>query len=140
MDDLSIFPDKAKKPTENNLASKLGKTHDLWKKINSLVLEKYPEGAEEWFYSGKKYGWNYRIKDKKRAIIYFSPRDNFFKAGFIFGNRALKDIMESTISDTIKEELRRAPKYGEGTGLRLDIINDGIIPDIEQLINFKLKY
>ena len=104
MDEISIFPDKTVKPTNNDLAEKLDSNYELWKCVYDLVLSKYPNGLAEWNYPGKKYGWSFRIKDKKRAIIYLLPRDQYFKVAFVFGDKAIKEIMDSQISKDIKTE------------------------------------
>lgn len=138
MDDISIFQDKAVEPTETNLTEKLGPAFKLWNRLRQLVMEKYPGGLAEWNYSGKKYGWSYRIKDKKRAIIYFLPRDKYFKVAFVFGEKATKAVLDSDIAPSIKKELKQAKKYAEGRGIRIDITSTSIIPDIEKLVEIKL--
>jgi hypothetical protein len=139
MDDISIFPEKDAMPTEEELAGSLDLTYELWKRIQELVLLKYPDGLAEWNYPGKKYGWNYRIKDKKRAIIYLLPRERYFKVAFVFGDKAMKEILDSPVSDFIKDELIQAKKYAEGRGISMDVKHVSIIPDITQLIEIKLR-
>jgi len=139
MDDISIFPDKSTKPTDKDLAEKLDSNYELWKQIYDLVLSKYPNGLAEWNFPGKKYGWSFRIKDKKRAIIYFLPREKFFKVAFVFGEKAFNEVINSQISKEIKKELSQAKKYAEGRGIRIDVKNDSIISDIDQLIDIKLN-
>lgn len=95
---------------------------------------------DEWNYSGDKYGWGFRIKDKKRAIIYLLPRDRFFKAAFVFGQKATDAIMASRISDTIKSELASARVYAEGRGIRITVSNQSNINDIKELIDIKIAY
>ena len=56
MDETSIFPDKTAKPTNKDLADKLGSKFELWKQIHDMVLGKYPGGLAEWNYSDKNYG------------------------------------------------------------------------------------
>jgi hypothetical protein len=140
MDDISVFQDKTAIPTENELAEKLGSNYKLWQKIHALVLKKYPNGLAEWNFPGKKYGWSYRIKDKRRAIIYLLPREQFFKVAFVFGDKAVNEIMDSKICNNIKSELEQARKYAEGRGIGIIITNDSKLSDIEQLIDIKLKY
>lgn len=111
----------------------------MWKQIHEFILEKYPDGLAEWNYRGKKYGWSYRIKDKKRAIIYFLPREKYFKVAFVFGQKATDIVLASNISTDIKTELGQATKYVEGRGIGIEIKNDTILPDIKQLIEIKLK-
>ena len=140
MDNASIFLDKTVKPTDKDLADKLDGTYELWQRLHDLVLRKYPNGIADWNFPGKKYGWSFRIKDNRRALIYFLPRDQFFKVAFVFGDKAIHDIMKTGISAKIKEELNEAKKYAEGRGIRINIKDDSIFPDIEQLIDIKLKY
>lgn len=139
MDDTSIFSDKAVIPSEKDLAGKLGANYELWKQIQDLVLSKYPDGLSEWNYPGKKYGWSFRIKDKKRAIIYLLPRGQYFKVAFVFGDKAVDKIMNSRVSNVIKNELNNATKYAEGRGIRIDVKNDSLITDIELLIDIKIN-
>jgi hypothetical protein len=138
MDDTSIFQDKAIVPVENDLVENLGSTYVLWADIQDFVLKKYPGGFAEWNYPGKKYGWSYRIKDKKRAIIYFLPRDSYFKVAFVFGQKATDEILASGISSEIKNELEQAKKYAEGRGIGIEIKDDSKIPDIKKLVEIKL--
>lgn len=49
----------------------------VWSAIQEYVYSQYPEAETDWTYP--KYGWNFRMKDKKRAILYFLPRNKFFK-------------------------------------------------------------
>ncbi len=138
MDDISIFQDKTITPTDNDLVEKLDSTYNLWIQLQNFVLSKYPDGLSEWNYPGKKYGWSFRIKDKKRAIIYFLPRDKYFKVAFVFGQKATDIVLTSDIFPEIKTELMQARKYAEGRGIRIDIINNLRIPDIKKLIEIKL--
>ncbi len=125
MDDISIFNDKTVKPTDKDLADKLDSNYQLWKWICDLVLSKYPNGLAEWNYS-EKYGWSFRIKDRKRAIIYLLPTDRYFKVAFVFGDKAVSIIMDTKISNDIKKEINQATKYAEGRGIRIDVKNDSV--------------
>jgi hypothetical protein len=139
MDDTSIFQDKLVIPTHEQLADKLGNSFTLWLNICDFILNRYPAGKEEWTHSGKKYGWNFRIKDKKRAIIYLLPRADYFKVAFVFGQKAVDQIMESELNQEIKTELMSARNYAEGRGIRIEVINEDILPDIYKLIEIKLN-
>ncbi len=139
MEDSSIFQDKTITPGEKDLAHALAGTYPLWTEIRDRVFELYPEGLAEWNYPGKKYGWSFRIKDKKRAIIYFLPRASYFKVAFVFGQKAVDTILTSPVSAEIKTALENATKYAEGRGIRIDVKNKTVLPDIRMLIEIKLK-
>ncbi|MDP4268775.1 MAG: DUF3788 family protein [Bacteroidota bacterium] len=138
--DTSIFMDKAVLPDEEGLKSAIGKTYLLWQTIKEYVYAKYPKATEEWFHSGKNYGWGFRIKDKKRAIIYLLPRDGYFKAAFMFGQKATDAIMASDIEEAIKTELMAATVYMEGRGIRIGILEKKQLDDIKKLIDIKLTF
>jgi len=136
--DTNLFMDKGMIPTANDLTRALAGTYGLWKSIEEYVHLKYPDGKDEWNYPGAKYGWSFRIKDKKRAIVYLLPRDGFFQAAFVFGQKATDTIMNSRISELIKAELTNARVYAEGRGIRLEVRDETIINDIKELIDIKL--
>ena len=138
--DISIFTDKNIIPGNDDLIISLGDTYDLWQTIMQYVHLKYPKSLDEWNYSGDKYGWSFRMKDKKRAIIYFLPRDKYFKLAFVFGQKATDLIMQSKIANALKVELDSAKVYAEGRGIRIDIKNKKIINDIKKLIDIKLTH
>ena len=136
--DHSIFLDKKKIPEDDDLKSSLGETYELWQRTMEFVSRNYAKPLEEWNYSGDKYGWSFRMKDKKRAILYFLPRDGFFKVAFVFGQKATDVINKSCISEVIKEELKSARIYAEGRGIRIAVKNEAIMNDIFELITIKL--
>ncbi|MFA6151195.1 MAG: DUF3788 domain-containing protein [Chitinophagaceae bacterium] len=136
----SIFTDKDQTPTEDHLKSALGNTYPIWKQFQQFTKEHYPAANEEWNFSGEKFGWSFRIKDKKRVIIYLLPRDQFFKTAFVFGQKAMDKILESELPAFIKEELSAAKAYAEGRGIRIEIKDKTIIPAIEKLIRIKIAY
>ena len=136
--DKSIFSDKKKIPNDKDLVEALGNTYPLWQTIKDYVSRKYPDALEEWKYPGDKYGWNFRMKDKKRTIIYFLPRDAFFKVAFVFGQKATETIAKSRISSAIKRDLASARAYAEGRGIRIDVKDEMIIKNIKELVDIKL--
>ena len=136
--DISIFTEKEVIPDEVALQTALGEKYVLWQAIKEYVYSKYPNATEDWFYPGKKYGWGFRIKDKKRAIIYLLPRDQYFKSAFMFGQKATDQILASGISETIKGELMAAKVYVEGRGIRMDILNVSQLDDIKKLVDIKI--
>ena len=140
MTDINIFINKEKEPTDKELENGIGSTYKLWVQLRNHVLKVYPDGIPEWFLPGKKYGWNYRIKDKKRAILYLLPRENYFKVSFVFGQKATDEILESNISQEIKDDLSKAKKYAEGRGIWIAVNKKSKMPDIKKLIAIKLKY
>lgn len=68
------------------------------------------------------------------------PRNNYFKVAFVFGMKATEEILNNSIDEAIKNELKLAKVYAEGRGIRIDIKNKAVLKDIYELIEIKLKY
>ncbi len=136
----SIFTDKEKKPTDADLKKAIGRNYSSWKVLADFTYQSYPAATEGWSFSGDKYGWNFRISDKKRALIYLLPRDGFFKVAFVFGQKATDEIVSSAIDETIKTELKNAKVYAEGRGIRIDVKNQSLLKDLKKLISIKVSH
>jgi len=136
--DTSIFTNKADMPDNFILSATLGDLFEIWTKIREYVFHVYPKATEEWNFPGQKYDWSFRIKDKKRAIIYLLPRDKFFLVAFVFGEKAAKDALDSTIASEIKTTIESARVYAEGRGFRIEVRNKSIVQDIKKLIDIKV--
>lgn len=136
--DTSIFSEKNIMPNEILLKDALKDSYKLWQKIYKYVHSNYSDAIDKWNYTSAKYGWSFRINDKKRAIIYLLPRENYFKAAFVFGQKATDEIMKSKVNKSIKDELKSAKVYAEGRGIRIDV-TDNNINDVLKLIEIKLR-
>ena len=134
--DKSIFTEKSKKPTDKDLNRELGEFYKPWNDLKNYVYKKYPDAEEEWSFSS--FGWSYRIRDKKRVIIYIMPLNKYFKVSFVFGEKAVKNAFTSNINDAIKDIIKSAKVYGEGTGFRIDVKDKKLIPDIKKLVDIKI--
>ncbi len=136
----SIFTDKAIVPNDVMLQEALGELYLSWRDIKNYVINAYPKAISEWNSPGQKYGWSYRIKDKKRAIIYLLPRDKYFLSAFVFGEKATLAALGSDIDKNIKTEIESARVYAEGRGFRIEVRNESILHDIKKLIDIKLSF
>lgn len=135
----SIFTDKSIKPNIVSLGKALGDTFELWTQLEDYVISKYPEAVKEWSFPGPKYGWSYKLKDKKRALVYFLPRGGFFLAAFVFGEKAYEEILDSGVSKKIMDDLKAARPYAEGRGIRIDVKKPADLKDIFKLVDVKLS-
>lgn len=134
----SSFIDKKKEPNEAELKVVLDTTYAYWKHLRDFTVQCFPKAQAAWHYSGDKYGWSFRICDKKRVLLYLLPHDTFFKIAMLFGQKASDEILDSSVSETIKHELELSKGYAEGRGIRLDIKNKSLLKDITCLIQIKV--
>ena len=126
-------------PDQAALRTALMDTFQFWNSIENFTNSEYVCAVGEWHFSSAKFGWSYRIKDKKRTIVYLLPRDNFFKVAMVFGNKAYEEILKSPVSESIKTELENARVYAEGRGIRITISDDSLLKDIRILIKIKIS-
>ena len=134
----SVFNDKNIVPSDMDLKEVLKDTYELWGEIKKYTFSLFPSATEEWKHSGAKFGWGFRISDKKRVLVYLLPRDGFFLVAFVFGQKATDHVLSSDISDNIKAEFSAAKVFAEGRGIRLEVSEKEILKDIKKLILIKI--
>lgn len=134
----SVFTEPGTEPTDADLQRELGETLKLWQDVEQYTLSLSPKFKREWKFTGKNYGWSFRISDSKRVVIYMLPREGFFKVGMVFGAKAADLVLKSNVSPEIKKELSAARVYAEGRGIRLEIKDASLIKDIKELIGIKI--
>jgi hypothetical protein len=138
--ETSIFSKKDERPDNFMLSRALGDLYSIWMEIRSYVINAYPDAIEEWNFPGQKYGWNFRIKDKKRAIVYLLPRESFFLVALVFGEKATSEALQSTLNQGVKDSIASAKVYAEGRGFRIEVRNANHMDDIKKLIDIKLSH
>jgi hypothetical protein len=136
----SIFTERQHSPGDLAVKKALGATYKAWQSITAFTQHSYPGAIAGWYYSGEKYGWNFRISDKKRVLVYLLPRDGFFKVAFVFGQKAVDAMEQAGISATILAEIKNARPYAEGRGIRLEVKSSRVAGDIKKLIGIKIAH
>jgi hypothetical protein len=136
--DVSVFTDKTSVPSGDDLCKVLGDTYPLWQSIRDYLHGKSPALSEEWKHPGEKHGWSFRVRDSKRVIVYLLPREGFFKAAFVFGAKAVEEVMRSNVAESIKKDLAGARAYVEGKGIRIDVRDASVLDDIRTLADIKM--
>lgn len=136
----SIFLDPTYCPTDIQLTEALGENYRYWETLRDAVLKSGKVETEGWYFGGKKFGWSYRISDKKRVLIYLLPRDGFFKVAFVFGEKAIEEVKKSAINSNLIEELIAAKKYAEGKGIRFSVFTKDETLDALEFLRVKLEF
>lgn len=134
----SVFNDPVHEPDEAELQISLGNTYNLWLALKAFTLAQAPGASTHWKHSGAKFGWGFRISDKKRVLVYLLPRDGFFKVALVFGQKATEAVLGSEIDKGIREELAGARPYAEGRGIRIEVRDAYLLDDIQELIKIKI--
>lgn len=136
---LSVFTDKARKPDENDLSAALGKAKLFWDELKSHVMETYPPIVEDWKHYGKNSGWTMKLLRKKRNLFFSYPGEGMFSLVFVFGERAVQAVENSSVPSKLIEELKAARKYAEGRGIMVPLRNREDLETAKQLIVIKVE-
>ena len=135
----SIFMEKLIQPTLSDVEKTNPKSFHLWKELMEFINVHYPAIAEEWTHSGKNYGWSFRLRSKKRVVMYFTPLDGSFRVAFSLGQFATDAVIaDPAIPFEIKKELLEAQVYMEGRGLRIEVSGEEQLPVIKEIIKIKM--
>jgi hypothetical protein len=125
-------------PTEMEIYATLGPSATTWKQLVDWLAQEQGVAEQEWKSSSPKYGWSLRLKLKKRTIIYLGPCTGCFRASFVLGDKAVAAARVSSLPKPILKLLDEAPRYAEGTGLRLIVKTERDLPAIRKLALIKL--
>jgi len=134
----NAFVDKPEKPTEDELAAELGPAKALWDQLIAGLADEIGVDIQEWKSYSLKAGWSLRLKRKKRTIVWLSPCRGCFRAAFILGDRAVEAARQSKLSQRVIKIINEAPRYPEGTGVRIDVKGPRDIPIVKKLAAVKL--
>jgi len=137
---LSAFDEKAREPAPEAVAAVLGSTAELWDQLISGAESRFEPLALDWGFSGKKWGWSLRLKQKKRAVVYLTPVEGSFLAGFALGQKAVDAANQSELPQSVLDAIEAAPKYAEGRGVRLEVHSRQDVDSILLLATIKMAH
>lgn len=115
------FTEREHRPSAEDIATVLDRTAPHWDALRAHIATDHAPVEEDWKYSGKSYGWALQLKQKRRAIIYLSPRERFFLAAFALGEQAAHVAGADTHLAPLRDVIATAPRYAEGRAVRFPI-------------------
>lgn len=134
----NAFIGRQEQPTDADLAAVLGDAKPVWDRLVSALTADWPELVPEWKFYSLKMGWTFRLQLKKRKIVHFGPCAGSFLVMLVFGDKAFRAVREATLPQRIRKLVESAPKYPEGTGLRLQVTEKDL-PAIRRLVKIKIE-
>jgi hypothetical protein len=139
MDHPNVFAGKSHPPTHEELSLALGSTLSLWNQLLDWFSTERGLSEREWRSSAPKYGWTLLLKLKKRRIAYLAPCANCFRVSLVLGDRAVAAARDAGLPKAVLKLLDEAPRYPEGTALRLMVNTARDLPAIRKLVRIKLE-
>ena len=135
---FSFFDDKEHQPKDCDLVEALAETQRYWDDLKSILVENFQPLSADWGFSGKKWGWSLRIKQKARTILYMTPRGGNFVVGFALGRKAVDAAHATDLPRSVLELIDAAPKYAEGRGVRLEVRTEDDLRSVVRLADVKM--
>lgn len=135
---FSFFEDKEHQPEDSDLVEALAETQRYWDDLKSTMARNFQPLSVEWGFSGKKWGWSLRLKQKARTILYMTPRAGDFVVGFALGQKAVDAAHATDLPPSVLELIDAAPKYAEGRGVRLEVRTEEDLRSVVQLADVKM--
>ena len=130
----NAFIGRTKPPTDEELSTELGAARALWDELlTELALP-----IQEWNSYSPKAGWSMKLKLKKRTILYLAPCHGSFRVAFILGAKAVEAARQSKLPKAVLKIIDEAPRYAEGTGVRLEIAARKDLAAVKKLAEVKL--
>ena len=130
----NAFIGRTKAPTDAELSSELGAARVLWDEL----LAELALPIQEWNSYSTKAGWSLKVKQGKRTILYLAPCHNSFRVAFVFGAKAVEAARQSKLPKRVMKIIDEAPRYPEGTGVRLEITARKDLAAVRKLAEVKL--
>jgi hypothetical protein len=130
----NAFIGRTKPPTDDELSAELGAARVLWDEL----LAELALPTQEWNSYSPKAGWSLKLILKKRTILYLAPCHGSFRVAFILGAKAVEAARLAKLSKAVMKIVDEAPRYAEGTGVRLEIKARKDLAAVKKLADVKL--
>jgi hypothetical protein len=126
-------------PTSAEIDTALGSSAPMWHELVDWI---HAHGApeEEWKCTSPKRGWSLRLKRKQRNIVYLVPCRGCMQVAVVLGERAVQAAWETHLPKPALDALEAAPRYPEGTGVRMIVSKPSDLISVEKLIEIKMAH
>jgi hypothetical protein len=134
----NAFINKLTEPTDADLAAALGPAKAVWDQLLTDLAQETGANIHEWKCYSPKRGWSLRVKCKARTIVWLAPSEDCFNVSFILGKQAMQAARQTKLSRRVVKVMDEAPKYPEGTGIRLGVKTAKDAEPVKRLAAIKL--
>ncbi len=139
MMDQMVLTDKNQSPTEEIINSYIGKSKTNWESIFKYIYSNYPEFTEQWRYYKDGKSWLMKVIWKSKTVFWLSVIEDGFRITFYFGDKAEELILESSLTDQLKEQFKNGKRFGKIRALTVLMNNKRNVEFVKELISIKLR-
>ena len=134
-----ILKDKDQFPTDEIIFSHIGKTKKYWEGVFQFIHEKHPDLSEQWRYYNDGKSWLMKVSHKTKTIFWLSVIKNSFSTTFYFTDKVEELILNSKLSDELKNNFISGKRYNKIRGITINFKNKKDVEYFKTIIEIKLK-
>ncbi|HLP18155.1 MAG TPA: DUF3788 family protein [Bacteroidota bacterium] len=139
MDRQIVLGDNTIYPTEEVIFSHIGTKKTHWISLFDFLHSEYPAFTEQWKYYNDGKSWLLKVTKKSGTVFWLSLIDKTFRVTFYFNNKYERQILDSPISDELKEEYRANKNFNKIRAITVYVKNKKCLDDIKILIGKKME-
>lgn len=125
------------KPTNEVLASVLGKTYPVFDQLIQTVTSDEWQLVPVWNYYKDGKAWLCKVQYKKKTVFWLSVWDFGFKTGFYFTAKNVDGIFQLPIEEEIKKDFRNSKPIGKLIPLVLSVSKKSLLKDVLTVTRYK---
>lgn len=133
----NAFLQRLAPPDDAALTAALGAAKPAWDALLAGLPAAARTDRQTWKCYSTKTGWSLQVAHKKRTIVWLSPGRGGFTVMFVLGDRAMAAARAARLPRAVVAALDAAPRYPEGTGLRLVAKSARALPALFKLAAIK---
>ena len=134
----SVFDRRDHPPDDTSLAATLGATKAHWDALLALLATRAKGVAQEWKFYGGKLGWQLKVSEKKRALVYLVPHERSFLAAMALRPDAIAALRAHALPEALVREIETAKESPEGRPARVEVRDAQDADVVRRLLAIKL--
>ena len=137
--DKPLLDDKNQHPTEAIIFPLIGRSKAGWRALFDHLGDAHPDFESTWRFYKDGGRWLLKTTRKSKTIFWLSVMPKHFVVTFYFGDKAEPSILESALSDPLKDVFLNGKRYGKVRGLSIEVRKKSDVADILTLIGIRLR-
>jgi hypothetical protein len=134
----SVFRDRSRMPTEDELEAALGPSIALWRSLRVKIGGAFAPVDERWSFSGKAHGWSLRLAHRDRGIVFLAPLVGRFRASLALPERAMTAAGQADLPEAVRDTIATAPIYPEGRAVRIEVTTQEDVASVIALARIRM--
>ena len=132
-----VLTDKNQFPSEELIASHIGKRVALWDALFGFIHAEHPDFVEQWRYYNDGKSWLMNVSRKKKTVFWLGVIEGTFRITAYFTDKAADAIRASTLSAELKEAFLGGKRFGKLGPITITFKKKRDVEDAKALIALK---